>query len=312
VTPRLSTFALVLALIGPAFSVGCGSGATETVAVEAPAPKRKDAAEIARNVVNARIGMMIWPERFHGHATEVRINALNPLRMTLEAAGLDLSRDVHAAFIASTGVTTSDVAAVILEHKLDNARVHAVMDMFIAKSEPPGAWIDGAAVESARITVRRQTRVVSIIEPSFLVILPEPLAGQASRFVGTGGFPDPDTLDAVVITALDPSRSLAAAGVPRVPATIREAVGRVFLAPDGGVDIAATGESTDPVQAGNDASYLTDVIDKATSLNLGFVKIRLFSPVKVRPEGAQVKGDLHLTQAEIDRLLTIADTVMPR
>ena len=145
-----------------------------------------------------------------------------------------------------------------------------------------------------------------------VVILPEPLAGQASRFVGTGGFPDPDTLDAVVITALDPSRSLAAAGVPRVPATIREAVGRVFLAPDGGVDIAATGESTDPVQAGNDASYLTDVIDKATSLNLGFVKIRLFSPVKVRPEGAQVKGDLHLTQAEIDRLLTIADTVMPR
>ncbi|WP_170228830.1 hypothetical protein [Polyangium fumosum] len=31
-----------------------------------------------------------------------------------------------------------------------------------------------------------------------------------------------------------------------------------------------------------------------------------------RAEGAQGKSDLHLTQAEIDRLLTLADTLMPR
>lgn len=312
VTRISARFVLMLALSGAALGLGCSHDKKAAEAEAPPPPKPKNAADIARKIVNARVGMMVWAERFRGHPVEMRLNALNPMRTTLEAAGIDLARDAYAAYIASTGVTTSDLSAVIVEHKLDGAKVQAGLDLLIARSQPPGAWINGAPVPSARVTVRGQTRVVSIVEPNFLVVLPESIAAQASRFVGTGGFPDPEGLDAVVITAEDPAHSLAAANVPRVPATIRSIEARVFLAPDGGVDIAAKGESTDPMQAENDARYLTDVIDRSTSLNLGFVKVRLFSPVVFRPEGSQVKARQHLTTAEIDRLLTIADTLMPR
>lgn len=312
VTRIYRRFALLLALSGAAFGLGCSHEKKPAEAEAPPPPKPKDAVEIARKIVNARVGMMVWAERFRGHAVEVRLNALNPMRTTLEAAGIDLARDAYAAYIASTGVTTNDLSVAIVQHKLDGARVKTGLDLFIARSQPPGAWIDGASVPSARVTVRGQTRVVSIIEPNYVVVLPESIAAQASRFVGTGGFPDPDGLDAVVITAEDPAHSLAAANVPRVPATLRTVEARVFLAPDGGVDIAAKGESTDPVQAEKDARYLTDVIDRSTSLNLGFVKVRLFAPVVFQPAGSDVKAKQHLTTAEIDRLLTIADTLMPR
>lgn len=297
----------------PPLVAGCGASTGPGQTTDAaPAPKPKNAAEIAKQIVGGRVGMMVWAERIRGHATEVRILALNPLRSALEGTGIELTRDVRAAFVASTGVTTRDVAAAIVEHKLSPAEVQAGLDTLVARSNPPGMWIDGSSVPTARVTVKGQTRTVSIVEPSFIVVLPESLASQASRFIGTGGFPDPDGPEAVIVTALDPSRSLAGAQAPPLPSTISQAVARINLAPDGGVDIATTGDSTDPVQAGTDAKYLTDMIDRATSLNLGIVKVRLFSPVVFRAEGTQVKSNLHLTEAEIDRLLTIADTLMPR
>jgi hypothetical protein len=240
------------------------------------------------------------------------LRALNPLRAELELAGIDPTKDVVAAYVASTGVTTSDLVAVIVQHKLDEQRVHAGVDMLVARSQPLGAWLDGFSVPTARVTVRGQTRVVAIVDPSFLAVLPESLAAQASRFVGTGGFPDPEGPEAVIATADDPSRSLAGSHAPHVPSTLRSAVARLRLADDGGVDVASTADSTDPVQAGTDAQALTTSIDRATSLNLGIVKVRLFAPVVFRAEGSQVKSDVHLSESELDRLLTLADTLMPR
>jgi hypothetical protein len=308
---RIGSFALSIGLV-LASVASCTHSSDNTPAVEAPPPKPKNAVDIARSMVNARVGVMVWADRLHGQPIEMRLHGLNPLRPMLEGTGIDATRDVVAAYIASTGITTNDVAVAIVQHRIDAARLQTGLETVMARSVPRGEWITGAVVPSARVTVRGQTRVVAVVDPEFFAVLPEGIAGQASRFVGTGGFVDPVGPDVVVATALDPSRSLAATRVPPIPRTIRSVEAHVWLASDGGLDINAVGESTDPPQASADASALTRDIDNATSINLGILKVRLFQQVVFHPEGQQVKTHVHLTPAEIDRLLALADTFMPR
>ena len=315
-TKRFRSVVLLFAVVASPFTSfvlgGCASQEQAPEAATPPAPRPKNAAEIARSIVDARVGVMVWPERLKGHPLELRVRAMNPLRPMLEGTGIDATGDVVAGYVASTGVTRDDLVVAIVQHKLDEQRTRQALHTMVARSQPPGEWITTATVPTARVTVKGQTRVVAIVEDGFLAILPESLATQAARFEGTGGFPDPEGPEAVIATATDPSRSLAGSHAPRVPPTIRSAVTRLRLAEDGGVDVSGTGESTDPAQATSDAAALTASVDRATSLNLGILKVRLFAPVVFRAEGSQVKSDLHLTQSEIDRLLALAETLMPQ
>jgi len=307
---RICLLGLTLGLLA-ATSACVGSAENNTV-TQTPQAKPKNAVDIARSIVNARVSVMVWADRLHGQPVETRLQALNPLRPMLEGTGIDVTRDVVAAFVASTGVTSNDVAVAIVQHKVDPTRLQTGLETVMARSVPKGEWIASATVPTARVTVRGQTRVVAVVDPEFLAVLPEGISSQASRFVGTGGFVDPVGPDVIIATALDPSRSLSAAHVPPIPRTIRSSEAHVWLASDGGLDIHAVGESSDPAQASADASALTTSIDNATSINLGIVKVRLFQPVVFRADGPQVKSQLHLTPSEVDRLATLAESFMPR
>ena len=308
---RIGSFVLSIGLVLTSVA-SCTHSSDNAPAVDVPQPKPKNAIDLARSIVNARVGVMVWADRLHGQPVETRLHALNPLRPMLEGTGIDPTRDVIAAYIASTGVTKNDVAVAVVQHRIDAQRLQTGLETVMARSLPQGEWIAGASVPSARVTVRGQTRVVAVVDPEFFVVLPEGIAAQASRFVGTGGFVDPVGPDVVVATALDPSRSLAAAQVPPIPPTIRTTEAHVWVARDGGLDIHAVGESTDPPQASADASALTTDIDNATSINLGILKVRLFQQVVFHPEGQQVKSHVHLTPSEIDRLAALAETFIPR
>lgn len=308
---RIGSIVLSLAL-ALACTTGCTHSGDSPNAVEAPPQKPKNAVDIARSIVNARVGFMVWADKLHGHPVETRLQALNPLRPMLEGTGIDVTRDVVAAYVASTGITSSDVAVAIVQHKVEANRLQTGLETVMSRSVPRGEWIANASVPSARVTVRGQTRVVALVDPEFLAVLPEGIAGLATRFVGTGGFVDPVGPDVAVATALDPSRSLSAAHAPPIPSTIRSSEAHIWTAPDGGLDINAVGESTDPSQATADAAALTNSIDNATSINLGILRVRLFQQVVFHPEGSQVKSHVHLTPAEIDRLASLAETLMPR
>jgi len=307
---RICSIALSLGLV-LASATSCTHSTDNTGLAATPPSKPKNAVDIARSIVNARVGLMVWAEKLHGQPVEVRLQALNPLRPMLEGTGIDVTRDVVAAYVASTGVTSNDVAVAIVQHKVDAVRLQSGLETVMARSVPRGQWIVGAEVPSARVTVRGQTRVVAVVDQEFLVVLPEGIAGQASRFVGTGGFVDPVGPDVAVGTALDPSRSLSAAQAPPIPPTIRSTEAHVWLASDKGIDIHAVGESTDPTQASADAAALTTSIDNATSINLGILRVRLFQQIVFRSEGQQVKSDVHLTPSEIDRLATLAESFLP-
>lgn len=297
-----------------AFAMGTWScGGAAPVEVKAPAPKPRNAADVAQALVKAKVGVLVYVDRARDHAITEKIAALDLWQPVLEGTGIDPRRDLERAYVAAPSTRESeDRVVLIAQHTLTEDRIKAALDAMIAKSEPPGEWLADAAVPTARVTVRGVPRVIAMVEPSFIASLPASLAREAARFAGTGGFPDPKGTEAAIATAIEPSRSLKAGNAVRIPQTIRNARATVTLRSDGGADVAVDAQSESETQATTDAAELTSEVDRATSIKIAIVRIRLFDPIKFRAEADRVKADVHLSSGDVDKLFTLLSTFLPR
>ena len=303
--------ALVLGLV----TISCG-GATskpaEEPAVEAPKPRPRNAATIAQAIAGGKVSALVYAERTQGHPVAAKLAGMNLWGPLLDGTGIDPQKDLSRAFVTAPHVRAEHDAVIVLEHTLTPERLQAGLDALSARSDPPPSPLEGLGLPALEVTVRGHTRVVAVVEPSFLVVLPKDKASQARRFVGTGGFPDPAGPEAVVATALDPAETLKAPQAPRVPETVRSLEAKVVLEKDGGAELTLEGVSASEEQAPADARELTEAIDRATSFRISIVKVRVFDPVTFSAEGDRVKALRRVTPSEIERLFGLLAAVLPR
>jgi hypothetical protein len=292
----------ILAAVGLAVvSAAC---TPQKPAAEAPRPKPRTAAQIAESMVGAKLSTMVYVDRVRGHPVALRVAALEELKSTFEGTGIEPLRDLLQAVIASTGIHREDKAVVVAQHSLEEAKVRAALESMIARSEPKGVWLD-IGVPAAKLTVRGHTRVVALVEPGFVAVVPESLAKETLRLKGTGGFPEHKGKQAVIANVQEPSVTLRAPHAPEVPPTMQSARIEITLTSDGGADVLTVGQSTDASQAASDAATLTEEVERATSLRIAFIRVRVFKPVPFRAEGKEVKSDVHLTADEIEMLFRL-------
>jgi hypothetical protein len=299
-------------LTASAFTAGCG-GREAPIEAPAPPPKARNAAEIAWDIVHAQVGAMIYVERVRGRPIAEKIASLELFRPFLEGTGIQPEVALDRAFVAAPATNRADEAIVVAEHRLSKDRVIAAIDHLFAAHRLDGAWLDaGGAVPMARVTVRGHTRVLALIEPNFVILLPEAHALEATRFINTGGFPDPAGPEAVLARAMDPSRTVVGPRVPAFPPTLQSAVATITLTDDGGADVAVDAPSQSPEQAAADAAALTQSVDEATSIKVAIVRFRVFKPIPFYAEGDRVASKVHLTSSEIDTLFGVVSTILPR
>jgi len=306
----------VLGMLLGACPIACGGAASEervaTPAVEAPKPKPRNASEIAQRIAGGKIDVLVYLERVRGNPIAPKLAALDALGPVLEGTGIDPQKDIDRAYVTSAGVKHAETAVVVAEHALAEQRVRAAVEVLIGRSRPPGAWLDDVGVPAARVTIKNETRVVALVEPNLLVILPEAHAREAMLFRGSGGLPEPTGPEAVVATAIDPAHTLQARHVPPIPETIQRARATLTLAPDGGADLSADAVDATPEQAQSDAATMTAEVERATTVSISIVKVRFIDPIAFRAEADHVKSDRHLTPQEIDRILGLVTAVVPR
>jgi hypothetical protein len=286
-------------------ALGCGGGpSVPGLAIEAPRPR--DAAVIASELVHGKTSILMFPRRAAGHALPAKVLHLGRLASSFQELGLDPTRDVDRAFLASPALARGGEEIVVVEHALSEARVRAVIDQLIHKSQPPGAWREQLGVPAAAVQVRGETRIVAMATPTLLVVVPEKLASAVARFASTGGLPDPTGTELAVLQAIDPAQTLAQRHLPRLPTTLRSARATLVLRPDGGAAVDVDAVSTNAAQAARDAAELSKTVDRATSVKIAILRVRFFEPIVFRSEGEHVRARVVLTQSEIDRLLGMA------
>jgi hypothetical protein len=307
---------LLIVCLTPTGSIGCGATTAEPqtpVTVEpVPTPQPRDAAELARQMAGAKIGTMIRVERLRGHPAGERLVRFGQVGEVFEGTDVDLLRDASIAFIASTGITRDDTAVVVVQHSLAEEQVRSAIEVIMARSDPPGQWLESTKVLAARVKVRGHERVLALPSSDFLIVLPTAMASQVDAFAGPLKLTTWDGPEAVVATVDQPSESLRAQHAPAVPNTISQAEVRVVLHAEGGLDIAADAQSTTPEQAAADADALTRSVDKSTTMKVAFVRVRFFRKVPFRAEGDHVKADVKMSAKEVAQLLAMAQMLTTR
>jgi hypothetical protein len=269
--------------------------------------KPRDAGAIAADIVDGRVSALVFVDRFRKHPLAPKVIDLGGARELLDGTGIDPLKDIDRLYVTGPDVA-HERAVLFAEHVLTAEEAAQRLEKAMEKSNPKGHTIDGP-YPIAALTIKGRSGVAALIPPRYLVVVPDDLTGQLSRFEATGGLPDPVGTETALLVANEPSTSLAARGIPKVPETITSLSATITLLGDGGADIDVLGPSGQPV---DDARYLTSAIDRATSVRLGIVTIRVFDPVRFVAQEDSVKAHVHLSQGELDRLLGLAETMIPK
>lgn len=302
--------ALAVAL-GAALAAGCGGSAATAPNAEAPAPKPRNADTIAVAIAHGRTSVLVHAARVRSSPLAPRVLAISGVSRLLEGSGIDPLRDLERAFVTAPDVKHPDATVAVLEHTLSPERLKSALDALVAKSAPDGAWIADAGVPAARVRMRGQTRVVAEVADQVLVVLPEALAHEATRFAGTGGLPEPTGDEAATAIADDPAQTLAAPHVPQIPPTLKRARALVMLRPDGGAEVDVDATSASDAQAAADAAALTDTMQRMASIKIAILTVRLFDPIPFSSSGDHVKAHAALAPADLDRLVGLAAALAP-
>jgi hypothetical protein len=255
---------------------------------------------------------MVYVDRVRGRPIAQKLQSLEMFRPYLEGTGIRPDVDFDRAFVAAPATDRADETIVVAQHHLQTAQIFGALTALIAGGKIQATTLEGAPVPSFRVSARGQSKVLALIEPDILVLLPEGHAGELTRFVGTGGFPDPTGTEAVLARALDPARTVRGPHVPAIPPSISMLRAGITLSADGGADVSIDGPSASPEQASADAAALTQAVDEATSVKVAFVRLRVFRSIPFAAQGAEVSSKVHLSAGEIDTLLGAIAAFVPR
>lgn len=298
--------------MGVAAFVGCGGASQQAQTVESVEPvpdPPKDAAALARSVVQSKIDTTLRVDRLRDHPLGERLVGLDQLRTIFEGTGINLLEDASVVFVASTGITREDKAVVVVKHARPNDEVRSGIEVVMGRSDPPGRWLDETKLPAARVNVRGHQHLLVLAEEGFLVMLPSDRVEAVDAFEGPLALSAWEGSEALIAEVEDPAKSLRAHGAPPVPSTISRAKVRVILRSDGGADVHGEGQSTTPDQAISDAAALTKAVDRATSVKVSFLRVRFFRTVPFRAEEDRVKADLSLSPEEVSKLLSLVEVL---
>jgi hypothetical protein len=329
--------ALLAALVA-ASAAACGAGSTASpsaptdVVVGAPVaqppadapapppapPPQRDALDLAVALVGARAGALVHVESWRDHPSLPRILGAMPFRGALERAGIDLAKDVDRVLVAGPDPRVWGGVAVY-EHHIDRARLDRFLVEAAKESSPPGEALRDGAMTGVRVSIRTHgkragdertfTGDVWLATPTLLVAVPPSTTGVA-RFARSGGLPLQAKGEGVHGWALEPHDLLANRHVS-IPETLSRADAWAFPTPGGGVRAELRARSTSPEQAATDAKRVTSGLDRATSVKIGPLTVRVFQTPVFRAEGDEVVGETQLARAQLEQLLVLAQGEMP-
>lgn len=299
-----------------AFGAACGGATTQDPDTPVDVPKTppaevlpENAAELCDGLTGARVRAWIYPARATGHPLLPRILALPPVKRF--AASWDPTRDLEQVYVSAPG-GRSETAVVFGEHRFAKEDTDRLLTQWITASDPPGTLLPDTPFPTALLSTRGRGGLVAFAPPRFVIALPRDMEPKLGIFQKTGGLGEPKTQKAALVVLDQPAQTLAGTGVPKLPPTITVARAEVELGADGGAVVTLDADSTTPEQANEDARYLTRMVDRLTSVQLGPITIRAFKKVDFVAEASKIKSRVPLTRGELELGLTFLERELAR
>jgi hypothetical protein len=293
-----------LAIAATALLVGCGS-APKPESGPAKIEKPRDTAQIAEEIIGGRVGMLLYMDRVRGTPLGEKLDVEYRWRAWWKGTELDPQRDIERVFGAAPALDKPENSIWVTEVNVPLTKVKSGLDVMLKSGRLKGEWLTGAKMPEAKVELRDgTTRLIGLVEPRWIVMLPPEHEKDLARFEKSGGFPDPIGAEAMVVFAFNPAKTLVG---PRaqfaLPPTVELGVATITLTVDGGAEIGVDALSPNAEQARKDAATMTRLIDDATSIKVSSLKVHFVDPIVFRADGQHVRGRRTVPASEIEQAL---------
>jgi hypothetical protein len=278
------------ALVFVAAALGCAPAAPP-VAKPAPAPTTEKLAttELARDLIDGRVGVLFHVGRFRFHPAGGAIGGLGRWGDIVTALGLDPLADVDRAFV--TSFQASDLNTVnVLELNVSDDRVRAAFRKL------------GGSERGASFDLRNGPEVfVALVGGQRLVSVPVSVAPKVWVLGETEPLPRPEGKEAARFFAFEPYATLGSP--PSWPSTLLLAQAEIEIGRGGGATVRFEAMSSSEGRAKLDAIALTKEARRLLAVDIGLFDLEVISPPVFQSNGRRVLMETQLLPTDVDWLI---------
>lgn len=257
----------------------------------APAPEveRLASTELARDLIDGRVGVLFHVGRFRFHPAGAAIGQLGRWGDIVEALGLDPLADVDRAFV--TTFQASDLNTVnVLELNANDERVRA------------GFRALGGSDSSTTFDLKNGPDVfVALVAEHRLVSAPVHVAPKVWALGKTEPLPRPEANEAARFFAFEPYATLGSP--PSWPSTLLLAQAEIEIVRGGGATVRFEAMSSSDGRARLDAAALTAEARRLLAVDVGLFDLEVLSPPTFHANGRRVLMETQLLPTDVDWLI---------
>ena len=308
-----------VALAGDAGAAGVGDGSADGAdarpyeQIRDPIAVAGDARLVAQR--NPNVSLILYTGRIRRHPLASKhastLTSIPQWNDFFGGTGMDPVRDTEWLLLAGPQFRDTSRVSVVLRYTVSEAKMRAAVNVLAARSQPPGTWAERNGVRYVKIHADRADRYVVMPQPRVLVVVPLDGLEQAVG-LRTARFPSGEGDGTAVLLDLKTPRN-AFRGTPvDIPATIAWVKLAFKLMPDGGADVRIDAEDASETAARQDATMLSEQVEKAAVIRVLFVQQRLFDSVTFRAEGTHVRAETHFTQSQLNTILSMIGAEVDR
>jgi hypothetical protein len=197
------------------------------------------------------VELVMWFSAMRTHPLGVRVGEIlscNPQWRDFIGDAVDPVKDLDGVFLFGPRVVDSSKLTVAVQTRMDQQKVHAVMDGLVRQSGQTAGWLDaGAGTLAARVHADRADRIVMTHPTNMIYVTPPEGYAQIAGIREPMSLP-PGKGRALSLMMVTPWRALRRVGWI-LPETVSEMRLDIVAADDGGADITIEFDDQDAVAA---------------------------------------------------------------
>jgi hypothetical protein len=216
---------------------------------------------------------------------------------------IDPIRDLNHLLITAPRFRgdTSKVVAV-MDFNVPEAKIKAAVDAIV--NNVNGEWLDDTPVPTAHAKVGGGDRLFAMVPSKrLLVVLPFEAKDQLEGLKKSKGFPNSKV--GIAISMVSPARPFK--GLFALPDTLKWLRLAVMPTADGGADVAIEGGDASEKDAQKHAPEITKAFDQVRVVSLVITTLELVDHIDFVAEGASIKGQVHVSDAQLKRVVGMAE-----
>lgn len=284
-----------------------------------PTPIDPAAALGAKNVAAAgeiNITLLLSFARMRQHPLAPRISTILQTQpqwrdfLRGAPAGLDPMRDVDQVQIYGPSLIHTEKTLVVVRYNIPDAVVDGALESMSKAGDKGGGTFDVKVpgVKGWLAHADQADRVLMRLRKGVVVIVPKADAVRLAKDLSRAGLPARLlTSEAVLLVVKDPGKQIRGLGLPPTLQSLR-----LVVVPDaqGGADVIADGACSDEAAAVEVARAVTETIARRNNFFVQNATDHLLDGATAVPDGKTVKLQIHASAAQIDKLVTVAETVL--